>query len=44
MVYGRDPILPFDTLLGPRIKYLGENYIPMQSEMLNKAFILARER
>ena len=44
MVYGRDPVLPMDTLLGPKIKYFGENYIPLQLERLNKAFILARNR
>ena len=43
MVYGRDPVLPLDTLLGPKIKYLGENYIPQQLERLNKAFVMAKE-
>ena len=33
-----------DTLLGPKIKCLGDNYIPMQLERLNKAFVTARDR
>lgn len=43
LVYGRDPILPMDTLLGPKIKYYGDNYIPQQLERLNKAFVEAKD-
>ena len=28
IVYGRDPVLPMDTLLQPRPKYMGEDYVP----------------
>ena len=43
LVYGRDPVLPLDTLLGPKIKYLGEEYVPTQLQRLNKAYAMARE-
>ena len=43
LVYGHYPILPLDALLGQKIKYFGEHYIPQQLQSLNKAFIMARE-
>ena len=37
-------MLPLDTLLGPKIKYVGKNYIPKQLQRLNKTFVMAREK
>ena len=38
LVYGRDPVLPMDTLLAPKLKYRGEEYVPVMLERLHKAF------
>ena len=38
LVYGRDPVLPMDTLLEPRLKYMGEDYVTIALERLHKAF------
>ena len=38
IMYGRDPILPVDTLLQPRPKYLGEDYVPTAFERLHEAY------
>ena len=35
IVYGRDPVLPMDTLLQPRPKYMGEDYVPCMLERLS---------
>ena len=36
--YGRDPVLPEDTLLQPRHRYTGEEYIPAMFEHLHNAY------
>ena len=38
VVYGRDPVLPMDTLLNPKYKYMGEEYVPTMLERLHIAF------
>ena len=38
IVYGRDPVLPMDTLLNPKVKYMGEEYVPTAIERLHKAY------
>ena len=25
--HGRDPVLPMDTLLGPKLRYVGDDYV-----------------
>ena len=34
LVYGRDPVLPMDTLLQPRLKYMGEDYVAAEIDLL----------
>ena len=38
IMYGRDPVLPVDTLLQPRSKYFGEDYVPLAFERLHDAY------
>ena len=38
VVYGRDPILPMDTLLNPKLKYIGDVYVPCMLMRLHKAY------
>ena len=37
-MYGRDPVLPVDTLLQPRHRYSGEDYVPAMFEHLHNAY------
>ena len=39
LVHGRDPKLPIDTLLQPKLKYVGEDYVPIMIERLHRAFV-----
>ena len=39
VVYGRDPILPMDTLLGPKVKYLGDDYVPTMIQRMHRVFV-----
>ena len=39
LVYGRDPVLPLDTLLAPRRRYLGDDYVPTSLQRLHTSFI-----
>ena len=39
LIYGRDPVLPLDTLLSPRRKYYGEEYVPTMLQRLHSAFV-----
>jgi len=39
LMYGRDPILPLDTLLTPRRRYYGEDYVPTMLQRLHIAFL-----
>ena len=38
ILYGRDPILPMDTLLSPKYRYQGEDYVPTMLENLHSAY------
>ena len=38
LIYGRLPQLPLDTLLRPRRRYYGEEYVPTMLQRLHKAF------
>ena len=40
---GRDPVLAFDTLLKPKLKYAGEDFVTIQLQRLHEAFTLMRE-
>ena len=37
IIYGRDPVLPVDTLLSPKYRYQGEEYVPTMLENTHKA-------
>ena len=37
VLYGRDPVLPVDTLLSPKYKYQGDEYVPTMLENLHSA-------
>ena len=37
VLYGRDPVLPADTLLSPKYKYQGDEYVPTMLENLHSA-------
>ena len=38
VMYGRDPVLPVDTLFQPRHRYTGEDYVPAMFEHLHNAY------
>ena len=38
IMYGRDPILPLDTLLSPKYRYHGDEYVPTMLENLHSAY------
>ena len=38
VIHGRDPVLPVDTLLQPRHRYNGEDYVPAMFEHLHNAY------
>ena len=38
LMHGRDPVLPLDTLLRPKLKYMGEDYVPSMLQRLCTAF------
>ena len=42
--YGRDPILPLDTLLGPQRRYLGSEYHKITLERQHEAFKLVQRQ
>ena len=42
LLYGRDPILPMDTLLQPTVRYTGDEYVPTMLQRMHKAFVHAR--
>ena len=43
VIYGRDPVMPLDTLLTPRRRYYGEDYVPTALQRLHTAFIHVAE-
>ncbi len=38
VVYGRHPCLPMDTLLQPKFRYMGEDYLPTMIERLHHVY------
>ena len=43
LVYGRDPVLPLDTLLRPHTRYQGDDYVPTMLQRLHRAFVLTKQ-
>ena len=43
MIYGRDPVLPIDTLLQPKLRYLGDAYVPTMLQRLHEVHLDAKE-
>ena len=39
LLYGRDCVLPLDTVLTPRRRYYGEDYVPTMFQRLHAAFL-----
>ena len=39
LLYGRDPVLPLDTLLRPKHKYHGEDHMPIMLGRLHQAYL-----
>ena len=42
LMYGRDPVLPIDTLLQPQLRYMGDDYVPTMLQRLHIAYNDAR--
>ena len=42
LLYGRDPVLPMDTLLRPKLKYMGDEYLPTMLQRLHLAYVEAK--
>ena len=40
-MFGRDPVLPLNTLLGPRMRYLGNNINVLSLEAMKNIFEIA---
>ena len=40
-MFGRDPILPLNTLLGPKVRYLGRECNVLSLEALKNMFVIA---
>ena len=43
VMYGRDPILPVDTLLQPKMRYMGDEYVPTQLQRLHEVYTDVRQ-
>ena len=43
ILYGREPSLPFDTLLRPKLKYMGESWVTLQLGRMHHAFTLLKQ-
>ena len=43
MTFGRDPILPLDSILQPSRRYDGEDYVPTMLQRLHRAFVHAKD-
>ena len=42
LMRGCDPVLPMDTLLNPKFKYLGDDYVPCMLQRLHHAYSMAQ--
>ena len=38
VIYGRDPVLPIDTLLQPKLRYMGDEFVPTQLQRLHEVY------
>ena len=38
LLYGRDPVLPLDSILSPKYRYQGEDYVPTMLENMHSAY------
>ena len=43
LVYGRDPVLPMDTLLRPKLRYMGDQYVPTMLARLHESYTVVKE-
>ena len=41
LMFGRDPVLPLDTLLGPKMRYLGNDINILSLEAMKSMFEIA---
>ena len=41
LMFGRDPVLPLNTLLGPKIRYLGNDFNVLSLEAMKNMFEIA---
>ena len=41
IMFGRDPILPLNTLLGPKVRYLGNDISVLSLEAMKSMFEIA---
>ena len=41
LMFGRDPVLPFNTLMGPRMRYLGNDINILSLEAMKNMFEIA---
>ena len=44
LVFHRDPILPIDTIMAPRDRYYGDDYLPTALEVMHRSYYLVRKR
>ena len=44
LVFHRDPVFPVDTILKPREKYYGDEYLPKALEIMHRSYHLVRKR
>lgn len=43
VLYGRDPILPIDTLIQPKLKYFGDDFVPICLQRMHHVYLDAKE-
>ena len=43
-LFHREPILPIDTIMRPRDRYQGDDYLPAALEIMHRAYYLVRKR
>lgn len=42
MLHGRDPVLPMDTLLQPKLRYQGDDYVPTMLQRMHEVHLDAK--
>jgi hypothetical protein len=43
LMFGRNPVLPVDMLLGHKMSYMGDDYVPTMLQRLHKAYVQAKD-